>query len=538
MPLQNNYFLDYHNLKLTRDDKGVLVAEFHTNGGPFIMTAQSHTEFVDAFYRVGQDRANKIVILTGAGGEFIPDVDWSSFGDVTDPGVWSQVHDEGVQVLENIANIRVPVIAAIEGRAHVHSDYALLASVIVAADGVTFQDVAHFSAGVAPGDGIFTTWSYRAGAGRAEAFLLNPQPLTARTAHEWGVVSEVVPNGKALSRARELAELYLKAPEVTRRNTRVHFMQPLKERIVREVGYGLSLEGASAADLVKSMQARSEPVRSERKSSMKSTETSPSAHVLKKSQPEEFDLVILGGGPGLTNNAWTFAGEGKRVAVVDRKYIGGSCPNVACLPSKNIIHSAKVVDYFRRSKEFGITHDGFTIEMSGVRERKRKMVRGLNEMYMENYRATGAEFILGSGRFVAARTVEAVLPDGSIRQLRGTNVIVSTGTRASLEPIPGLAEAQPLTHIEALELDEVPEHLLVIGGGYVGVELAQAVRRFGSKVTVVDRNGRLMSKEDPDVCEALGSLLADEGIDILLNARIKQVSGKSGDSVSVVVEQN
>ena len=111
-----------------------------------------------------------------------------------------------------------------------------------------------------PGDGIFTTWSYRAGAGRAEAFLLNPHPLTAQTAHEWGVIAEIVPKGKALSRARELANLYLKAPEVTRRNTRVHFMQPLKERIVREVGYGLSLEGASAADLVKSIQARCEPV--------------------------------------------------------------------------------------------------------------------------------------------------------------------------------------------------------------------------------------------------------------------------------------
>ena len=115
------------------------------------------------------------------------------------------------------------------------------------------------------GDGIFTTWSYRAGAARAEAFLLNPQPLSARTAHEWGVVAEVVPNGKALSRAQELAALYLKVPEVTRRNTRVHFIQPLKERIVREVGYGLSLEGASAADLVKAMQAQSEPI-AERKS--------------------------------------------------------------------------------------------------------------------------------------------------------------------------------------------------------------------------------------------------------------------------------
>ncbi len=265
--------------------------------------------------------------------------------------------------------------------------------------------------------------------------------------------------------------------------------------------------------------------------------TSP-AHLVKMTQPEEFDLVILGGGTGSTIAAWTFAGEGKRVAVVDRKYIGGSCPNIACLPSKNIIHSAKVASYFRRSKEFGITHNGFTVEMSGVRDRKRKMVSGLNDKYMENYRKTGAEFILGRGRFVAPRTLEVTLADGTTRRLRGANVIVSTGTRAALEAIPGLTEAQPLTHIEALELDEIPQHLLVIGGGYVGVELCQAMRRFGSKVTVIDRNERLMSKEDPDVCEALRSLLADEDIDILLNARIKRVEGKSGDAVSVVIEQN
>ncbi len=270
---------------------------------------------------------------------------------------------------------------------------------------------------------------------------------------------------------------------------------------------------------------------------MNSTKNISSA-LAENTRPEEFDLVIFGGGTGSTIAAWTFAAEGKRVAVVDRKYIGGSCPNIACLPSKNIIHSAKVASYFRRNKEFGITHDGFAIDMAAVRERKRSMVRGLNELYMENYRNTGAEFILGIGRFVAPRTVQATQADGTTRQLRGANVIVSTGTRAALENIPGLTEAQPLTHIEALELDEIPEHLLVVGGGYVGVEMSQAMRRFGSRVTIVDRNGRLMSKEDPDVCEALRSLLAEEGIDILLNTRIKQVSGKSGDSVSVVVEQN
>jgi pyruvate/2-oxoglutarate dehydrogenase complex dihydrolipoamide dehydrogenase (E3) component len=257
-----------------------------------------------------------------------------------------------------------------------------------------------------------------------------------------------------------------------------------------------------------------------------------------KPQPEEFDLVILGGGTGSTIAAWTFAGEGKRVALVERKYIGGSCPNIACLPSKNIIHSAKVASYVRRSEEFGITHDGFAIDMAEVRERKRRMVHALNDMYMENYRNTGAEFILGTGRFLAPRTVEVTLADGTTRQLRGANVIVSTGTRAALGTVPGLAEAQPLTHIEALELDEIPEHLLVVGGGYVGVEMSQAMRRFGSKVTMIDRNGRLLSKEDPDVCEALRSLLAEEGINILLNARSKHVSGTSGHSVSVVVEQN
>src|SRR5689334_18472980 len=204
--IQPDYFTAYNSLKMARDARGVLVVEFHTKGGPLTFTARDHTDFVDAFYRIGQDRANAVVIFTGTGGHFIAGIDFSSFGNVADPGVWSQVHDEGAQILENLANIRVPMIAAVEGRAHVHSEYALLADVIVAGEGATFNDVPHFAGGIVPGDGIFTTWSYRAGAARAEAFLLNPQPLTARTAHEWGVVAEVVPNGKALSRARELAE--------------------------------------------------------------------------------------------------------------------------------------------------------------------------------------------------------------------------------------------------------------------------------------------------------------------------------------------
>ena len=179
----------------------------------------------------------------------------------------------------------------------------------------------------------------------------------------------------------------------------------------------------------------------------------------------------------------------------------------------------------------------FHVDMAAVLGRKRAMVSGLNDMYLDNYKQTGAEFILGSGRFVGPKTLEVTLPGGTTRRLRGANVIVSTGTRAALEPIPGLAEAQPLTHIEALELDQVPGHLIVLGGGYVGLELSQAMRRFGSKVTVIDHNDRLLHREDDDVTKALADLFTDEGIDTVLNARAIRISGKSGDSVTVVVEQ-
>jgi pyruvate/2-oxoglutarate dehydrogenase complex dihydrolipoamide dehydrogenase (E3) component len=256
--------------------------------------------------------------------------------------------------------------------------------------------------------------------------------------------------------------------------------------------------------------------------------------------PEEFDIVILGGGTGGTVAAWTFAGEGRRVAVIERKYVGGSCPNIACLPSKNVIHSAKVASLFARGREFGIVgmNGGFTTDMRAVRERKRKMVSSWNNVYLDAYKATGAEFILGSGRFIAPKTIEVELPDGTTRQLRGENVIVNTGTHATLEPIPGLADAQPLTHIEALELDEVPDHLIVLGSGYIGLEFAQAMRRFGSNVTVIGRNPRLLPAEDDDVSDAVHRLFADERVEVVLDAKITQISGKSGESVTVRFERN
>jgi pyruvate/2-oxoglutarate dehydrogenase complex dihydrolipoamide dehydrogenase (E3) component len=269
---------------------------------------------------------------------------------------------------------------------------------------------------------------------------------------------------------------------------------------------------------------------------MKKNKISPNGQT-EKSAPEDYDLVILGSGTGATVAAWTFAGEGRRVAVIERKYVGGSCPNIACLPSKNVIHSAKVASYFRRSEEFGIGRKPFAVDMNAVRGRKRRMVNFWNEVYLGNYKKTGAEFILGSGRFVAPKTLEVTLQDGKRRQLRGANVIINTGTRAALEAVPGLTEAKPLTHIEALELGEVPKHLVVLGGGYIGLEFAQAMRRFGSKVTVIDRNARVLHREDDDVTEELQRILEGEGVEFALNARLRRVSGKSGQSVKVVIEQ-
>ncbi len=252
---------------------------------------------------------------------------------------------------------------------------------------------------------------------------------------------------------------------------------------------------------------------------------------------EEYDLVILGTGEGSKYLAWTL-GKKERVAVIERQYIGGSCPNIACLPSKNVIHSAKVASYFQRSEEFGINKENYSVDMAAVRDRKRKMVAGLVDMHLDNFKKSGSELIRGSGRFIGPGTIEVSLPDGTKRRIHGSKVIIGTGTHATLDPIPGLAESKPLTHIEALELDELPEHLLVLGGGYVGLELAQAMRRFGSKVTVIDRNARVASREDEDVSDAIRDLFHDEGIDLVLNARVSSVSGESGRSVRVMLEES
>jgi pyruvate/2-oxoglutarate dehydrogenase complex dihydrolipoamide dehydrogenase (E3) component len=254
--------------------------------------------------------------------------------------------------------------------------------------------------------------------------------------------------------------------------------------------------------------------------------------------PEEYDVIILGSGAPGKLLAWALASQGRRTAVIERRYVGGSCPNIACLPSKNVIVGAKVANYFRRGAEFGIATGDWKIDMAAVRDRKRRMVDGLVALHLQKYRESGAELVMGSGRFVAPKSLEVALNAGGSRALRGKSVVINTGSRARIDDTPGLADSRPLTHVEALDLDHLPGHLIVLGGGYVGLELAQAFRRFGSRVTVVERNDSLIHREDPDVTEAVEQLFHDEGIEVLTGTRVLRVEGRSGQSVRLQAEDS
>jgi pyruvate/2-oxoglutarate dehydrogenase complex dihydrolipoamide dehydrogenase (E3) component len=253
------------------------------------------------------------------------------------------------------------------------------------------------------------------------------------------------------------------------------------------------------------------------------------------SEIERFDVLVFGSGAGGKLTAWTSASEGLRTAVVERRLIGGSCPNIACLPTKNVIHSAKVADFVRHDRDFGSGTAPASIEMAEVRARKRRMVDGLVSMHIDKYKESGAELVFGEGSFVAPKTIEVRLNNGGVRTLYGDRVFLNLGTHAAIPDIPGLRAAKPLTHVEALELDRLPSHLIVLGGGYVGLEFAQAFARFGSRVTVLERGPQLLPREDKDVAEALLEFLHLDGVDVRLNVEATQVEGSSGGSVRVTL---
>ncbi len=248
---------------------------------------------------------------------------------------------------------------------------------------------------------------------------------------------------------------------------------------------------------------------------------------------ENYPNLVIGGGEAGKYLAWTLARLGQRTVVIERALIGGSCPNIACLPSKNVIFSAKAVELAGRAAEFGIRTGPVTVDMAGVFARKRRMVDDLIQMNAGRYQATGAELVMGEARFIKPNTVQVALNAGGTRVIRGDRVFLNVGTHATIPDVPGLADARPMTHVEALNLQRLPEHLVILGGGYVGLEFAQAMRRFGSRVTVIQRGGQLLGREDPDVAEALLQLMTDEGVEVTLKTDVLKVSGTSGASVQL-----
>jgi pyruvate/2-oxoglutarate dehydrogenase complex dihydrolipoamide dehydrogenase (E3) component len=246
--------------------------------------------------------------------------------------------------------------------------------------------------------------------------------------------------------------------------------------------------------------------------------------------------VVIGSGEGGKYLAWHLAQSDEPAMVIERKYIGGSCPNINCLPAKNEIWSAKVAHLVQHAGEFGSVTGAVSVDMEAVRKRKRTMVDGLIEIHKSRYKATGARLVMGSAKFVGPKTLEIHLADDEDEiRIDAERVFLNLGTRASIPEVPGLAECNPLTHIELLEMSYLPQHLAVIGGGYVGLEFAQALRRFGSKVTVLQHGPHLLSNQDHDVSDEIQRILALEEIDVVTSAEILSVSGRSGTEVRLAI---
>ena len=251
---------------------------------------------------------------------------------------------------------------------------------------------------------------------------------------------------------------------------------------------------------------------------------------------ENLTNIVIGSGEGGKYLAWHLAQSGQKTAVVERRWIGGSCPNINCLPSKNELWSAKVANLVYHAGKFGSITTPGPVDMAVVRGRKREMVEGLVAAHLDRYKATGAELIMGEARFAGTNTLEVTVNGGGSRTICGERIFLNLGTHASIPSTPGLAACAPLTHIEVLELDRLPDHLIVIGGGYVGLEFAQAYRRFGSRVTVLQRGSQLLANADPDLAAEILRVFNAEGIEVLAQAKIMSVEGRSGSGVTIKLQ--
>ena len=242
----------FANARLTRSASGVLEVALHTDGGALQFNGHTHEQFVDLFHAIGSDPDNRVVILTGSGDAFMETISPEGFDFFTPTG-YDKIYREGKKVLMNILDIEVPMIAAINGPIRLHSEYVLLCDIVLATPNTVFQGKPHFDFGIVPGDGVNLLWPEVVGSVRARYFLLTRKELDAQTAEAWGAVNEIVPADKLLARAHEIAETLAALPPLTSRYTRIALTQKLRRVVDEGVGYGLALEGISAAEVARNM---------------------------------------------------------------------------------------------------------------------------------------------------------------------------------------------------------------------------------------------------------------------------------------------
>ena len=246
----------FPNARLSRKGNGVLEVALHTGGGKLVFNGHTHEQFVDLFHAVGEDRETRVVILTGSGDAFMDAINPEGFDFFTPQG-YDKILREGRKVLSNILDIEVPMVAALNGPVLLHSEYALLTDIVLATPETVFQDKPHFDFGIVPGDGVHVLWPHVIGSVRGRYFLLTRQVLDAETAKAWGAVNEIVPADRLLARAHEIADSLAALPPLTSRYTRMALTQRLRRLLDEGAGYGLALEGISAADVARSLAAAS-----------------------------------------------------------------------------------------------------------------------------------------------------------------------------------------------------------------------------------------------------------------------------------------
>jgi enoyl-CoA hydratase/carnithine racemase len=250
MSRYDGYRASFPNARLTRSKSGVLEVTLHTDAGTLVFDGHTHEQFVDLFHVIGSDPDNRVVILTGSGSAFMETMRPDGFDFFTPQG-YDKIYREGRKVLMNILDIEVPLIAAVNGPVRLHSEYVLLADIVLATPSTVFQDKPHFEFGIVPGDGVQLLWQEAIGTIRGRYFILTRQELDAQTAMEWGAVNEIVQADKLLARAREIAEELAKLPRLTTSYTRIAMTQKLRRIIDEGVTLGLALEGISAAEVAR-----------------------------------------------------------------------------------------------------------------------------------------------------------------------------------------------------------------------------------------------------------------------------------------------